>query len=55
MIQDLSKEEKMRYSSIMYGGNYNSHREVEELDDQEKDKLKSIYAQKIAYDTVIIL
>jgi hypothetical protein len=45
----LSDEEKLKFSTIMFK---EGKREVGSLQEEEKSKLKDMYAQKIAYDTV---
>lgn len=49
---NLSNEEKLKFSNIMFKSEGRERDEISRLNDDELLKLKSLYAQKIAYDTV---
>lgn len=48
----LSNEEKLKFSNIMFKSEGREQQEINNLSEEEIAKLKSLYAQKIAYDTV---
>lgn len=52
MTAQLSAEEQLKFSNIMFQSEGREQQEIQNLSPQEKSKLKSLYAQKIAYDTV---
>lgn len=53
MIQTMSNEEKQRISTILFGNGRDSVASVRQTTDPEdRKKLQSILAQKIAYESV---
>jgi hypothetical protein len=54
MIQGLTGEEKQRLSTIIFNNIPESAVTVRHSDPEERKKLQSILAQKIAYETVVL-
>lgn len=50
---DLNNEQKLKFSTIMFKSQGRESQEIGKLNNEEVSKLRSIYAQKIAYDTVM--
>ena len=48
-MASYSNEEKLKFSSIMFQNQSNNDYAINELSEEERKKLQSVYAQKIAY------
>jgi hypothetical protein len=55
MIQELSGEEKQKLSNIIFYNIPEKASSVRYVDPEERKKLQSILAQKIAYEAVLII
>lgn len=52
---ELSKELKAKFARIIFNSPGYEKKEIEELNDDELETIRSVYAQKIAYETVHVL
>lgn len=49
---NLSNEEKLKFAHIMFRSEGRERTEIDKLNEDELVKIKTLYAQKIAYDAV---